>query len=123
MANLAIVLTVVILFQLVLTIYQIQHYQKFMASLVRKYQNTNDYQLVSEVVKSRFFSSIVALIYDKDKFIVEAYYLNGMTIFSKFKPYNQLVGQVLDKGLSSNMDDSKTGARRKAVEILVEKYA
>ncbi|CQR23806.1 DNA-binding transcriptional activator GutM [Streptococcus varani] len=123
MANLAIVLTVVILFQLVLTIYQIQHYQKFMASLVRKYQNTNDYQLVSEVVKSRFFSSIVALIYDKDKVIVEAYYLNGMTIFSKFKPYSQLVGQVLDKGLSSNMDDSKAGARRKAVEILVEKYA
>ena len=101
MANLAIALTLVLLVQLLLTVYQIQYYQKFMKDLVKKYQNTKDYQLVSEVVKSRFRSSIVALIYDQNKVIVEAYCLNGLTIFSRFQPFDQLVEQVLDADLLS----------------------
>lgn len=62
MRNLVIALTLVLLVQLLLTIYQVQYYQGFMKSLVKKYQDTQNYQLVSEVVKSRFRSSIVALI-------------------------------------------------------------
>lgn len=123
MANLAIALTLVLLVQLLLTVYQIQYYQKFMKDLVKKYQNTKDYQLVSEVVKSRFRSSIVALIYDQNKVIVEAYCLNGLTIFSRFQPFDQLVGQVLDADLLSVIKGEEGSARGKAVRGLVEKYA
>lgn len=122
MANLAIVLTVVILLQLILSLYQVQNYQKFMASLVKKYQDTNNYQLATEIIKTRLFSNIVAVVFDQDKLIVEAYYLNGMTIFSKFKPYQQLVGQHLDETLLSNMENEKQDPKVKAVRALVEKY-
>ena len=123
MANLAIALTLVLLVQLLLTVYQIQYYQKFMKDLVKKYQNTKDYQLVSEVVKSRFRSSIVALIYDQNKVIVEAYCLNGLTIFSRFQPFDQLVGQVLNANLLSVIKGEENSAKGRAVRGLVEKYA
>lgn len=123
MRNLAIALTLVLLVQLLLTIYQVQYYQGFMKSLVKKYQDTQNYQLVSEVVKSRFRSSIVALIYDQNKVIVEAYCLNGLTIFSRFQPFDQLVGQVLDANLLSVIKGEENSARGRAVRGLVEKYA
>ncbi len=123
MKNLAIALTLVLLVQLLLTIYQVQYYQGFMKSLVKKYQDTQNYQLVSEVVKSRFRSSIVALIYDQNKVIVEAYCLNGLTIFSRFQPFDQLVGQVLDANLLSVIKGEENSARGRAVRGLVEKYA
>lgn len=123
MRNLAIALTLVLLVQLLLTIYQVQYYQGFMKNLVKKYQDTQNYQLVSEVVKSRFRSSIVALIYDQNKVIVEAYCLNGLTIFSRFKPFDQLVGQVLNANLLSVIKGEENSARGRAVRGLVEKYA
>lgn len=123
MRNLAIALTLVLLVQLLLTIYQVQYYQGFMKSLVKKYQDTQNYQLVSEVVKSRFRSSIVALIYDQNKVIVEAYCLNGLTIFSRFKPFDQLVGQVLNANLLSVIKGEENSAKGRAVRGLVEKYA
>lgn len=123
MRNLAIALTLVLLVQLLLTIYQVQYYQGFMKSLVKKYQDTQNYQLVSEVVKSRFRSSIVALIYNQNKVIVEAYCLNGLTIFSRFQPFDQLVGQVLDANLLSVIKGEENSARGRAVRGLVEKYA
>ena len=123
MRNLAIALTLVLLVQLLLTIYQVQYYQGFMKSLVKKYQDTQNYQLVSEVVKSRFRSSIVALIYDQNKVIVEAYCLNGSTIFSRFQPFDQLVGQVLDANLLSVIKGEENSAKGRAVRGLVEKYA
>lgn len=123
MRNLVIALTLVLLVQLLLTIYQVQYYQGFMKSLVKKYQDTQNYQLVSEVVKSRFRSSIVALIYDQNKVIVEAYCLNGLTIFSRFKPFDQLVGQVLNANLLSVIKGEENSAKGRAVRGLVEKYA
>lgn len=123
MRNLAIALTLVLLVQLLLTIYQVQYYQGFMKNLVKKYQDTQNYQLVSEVVKSRFRSSIVALIYDQNKVIVEAYCLNGLTIFSRFKPFDQLVGQVLNANLLSVIKGEENSAKGRAVRGLVEKYA
>ena len=123
MRNLAIALTLVLLVQLLLTIYQVQYYQGFMKNLVKKYQDTQNYQLVSEVVKSRFRSSIVALIYDQNKVIVEAYCLNGLTIFSRFQPFDQLVGQVLNANLLSVIKGEENSAKVRAVRGLVEKYA
>lgn len=123
MRNLVIALTLVLLVQLLLTIYQVQYYQGFMKSLVKKYQDTQNYQLVSEVVKSRFRSSIVALIYDQNKVIVEAYCLNGLTIFSRFQPFDQLVGQVLNANLLSVIKGEENSAKGRAVRGLVEKYA
>lgn len=121
MGELAIVLTVVMLFQLILSIYQVQYYQKFMGQLVKKYQDTKDYQLLSEVNKSFFSSNIVTLIVDQNKTIVEAYYLNGMTIFSRFQVYSQLIGHILDKRLLALLPEKKDG-KTKAVHTLVEKY-
>ncbi|WP_373712563.1 transcriptional regulator GutM [Streptococcus sp.] len=123
MRNLVIALTLVLLVQLLLTVYQVQYYQGFMKNLVKKYQDTQNYQLVSEVVKSRFRSSIVALIYDQNKVIVEAYCLNGLTIFSRFQPFDQLVGQVLDANLLSVIKGEENSAKGRAVRGLVEKYA
>lgn len=123
MRNLVIALTLVLLVQLLLTIYQVQYYQGFMKNLVKKYQDTQNYQLVSEVVKSRFRSSIVALIYDQNKVIVEAYCLNGLTIFSRFQPFDQLVGQVLNANLLSVIKGEENSAKGRAVRGLVEKYA
>lgn len=123
MRNPAIALTLVLLVQLLLTIYQVQYYQGFMKNLVKKYQDTQNYQLVSEVVKSRFRSSIVALIYDQNKVIVEAYCLNGLTIFSRFQPFDQLVGQVLNANLLSVIKGEENSAKGRAVRGLVEKYA
>lgn len=120
MANLAIVMTVVVLFQLLLSLYQIRYYQGFMASLVKKYQKTEDYKLVSEVTKSSLSSKILVLIYDKEKVIVEAHYLNGISIFSKFKPCQELIGRRLDSRLLSLVKGDKKSPR--GLAALVAKY-
>ncbi|MGT2910144.1 transcriptional regulator GutM [Streptococcus cameli] len=122
MGELAIVLTVVMLFQLILSIYQVQYYQNFMGTLVKKYQDTQDYQLISEVNKTLLSSNVVVVIMDKSKIIKEAYSLKGMTIFSKFQPYEQLIGHRLDEKLIPLVESNKKDGRVKAVQALIEKY-
>lgn len=119
MAKLAIVLTVILLFQLILSLYQVRYYQQFMSDLVEKYNHTSDYYLVSEVVKSRLSSNTLALIYDQNKIIVEAYYLSGMTIFSRFKPYDAIVGHSLNKQLLAIVHGDKM--KERAISMLIEK--
>ncbi|MBF0777927.1 transcriptional regulator GutM [Streptococcus cuniculi] len=119
MAKLAIVLTVILLFQLILSLYQVRYYQQFMSDLVEKYKHTSDYYLVSEVVKSRLSSNTLALIHNKNKVIIEAYYLRGMTIFSKFKPCDAVVGHCLNKQLLAVVQGDKL--KERAISMLIEK--
>lgn len=122
MGELAIVLTVVMLFQLVFSIYQVHYYQRFMRTMVAKYQDTTRYRLISEVNKTLFSSHVVVMVIDEVKEIQEAYVLKGMTIFSKFQPYQQLVGHRLDDGLIPLVSSSAKDSTSKAIRALIEKY-
>ncbi|MGT2923729.1 transcriptional regulator GutM [Streptococcus caviae] len=121
MANLAIALTVIILFQLILSLYQIQYYQRFVKNLVANYQGKNGYRLISEVVKSIIASTIVILIVNKEKRIVEAYYLKGLTVFSKFTLFDKIIGEELNNHLVDVAKSENHKAIQKAIESLVAK--
>ncbi|MGT2749824.1 transcriptional regulator GutM [Streptococcus orisasini] len=121
MANLAIALTVIILFQLILSVYQIQYYQRFVKRLVANYQGTNHYRLVSEVVKSLIASTIVILVINEEKKIVEAYYLKGLTIFSKFTSFDKIIGEKLNEHLIDSVKGENHKAIQEAIESLVVK--
>lgn len=122
MKELAVVLTIVMLFQLLLSLYQIKYYHRFMKQLVDKYQGTDGYHLVSEIVKKHIKSVIVVLVYDNQKEIVEAYSLRGLTIFSTFQAYEMVQGHQLTKHLSARLNMDKDKMRRQAMTRLMSRY-
>lgn len=122
LTNLAIVMTVVILFQFLFSFLQVRYYQTFMSNLVKKYNRKKGYTLASEIIKTYFFSQIVVIVFNAEKEINEAYYMGGFTIFSTFKPYPEVVGYCLDQSLSGVIANEKNETKVKALNSLIKKY-
>ncbi|MEX2785300.1 transcriptional regulator GutM [Streptococcus sp. H49] len=122
MANLVIILTLVILLQLIFSLYQLRYYQRFMRRLLDKYQDRPGFRLVSEIIKTGLSSHVLVVIYNGEKKISEAYYLDGVMVFSRFKPYDAIVGLSLDECLAAVAEAKKQTAKTRALANLVTKY-
>ncbi|AXQ77825.1 hypothetical protein DDV21_001440 [Streptococcus chenjunshii] len=122
MANLAIILTLIIFLQLIFSLYQLQYYQRFMRQLIDKYQDRPNCRLVSEIIKTGLSSHVLVVVYDGEKRITEAYYLDGIMIFSRFKPYDAIVGLPLDEHSVAIAEAEKQTAKTRALANLVAKY-
>lgn len=121
MRGLAALATVIILLQLVFSLYQVNYYNRFLKKLAQKYSDSVGYSLDTEVSKNMFSSGVVAIISDEQNKIQEAYYYKGITIFSKFKRIEQLEKCYLDQALFDEIVASKETLLTKALIKLIEK--
>lgn len=123
MKGLAALATVIILLQLVFSLYQVNYYNRFLKNLAQKYSDSVGYSLDTEVSKNMLSSAVVAIVSDEQNKIQEAYYYKGTTIFSKFKRIEQLENRNLDQTLFDEIATSKKTLMTKALSKLIEKKA
>lgn len=121
MKGIAILGTLIILFQTIFSFYQIRYYNHFIKSIVKRYEDKPNYRLDTEIVKKAFGSMVVVVITDADSTIVESYYYRGFTIFSKFREFKEINGQKLNKYLLTHLENKQPKLKRKAIEQLVNK--
>ncbi|PXW86709.1 glucitol operon activator protein GutM [Streptohalobacillus salinus] len=121
MKELAILATVIIFFQFLLSLYQIQYYNKFLKTLVKKYSADSGYTLVTDVTKRKVRSVVLAIVFDQEDQIIEAYYFDGSSIFSKFKTIKLLERQYISEALILKTKSIKSKLVSKAIEDFLNK--
>jgi len=121
MKGIAVLGTLIILFQMIFSFYQIRYYNRFIRDIVKRYENKPNYRLDTEIVKKTLGSLVIVVVTDIDSTIVESYYYHGFTIFSKFREFKEINGRTLNKYLSSYLENRQTKLKRKAIEQLVNK--
>ncbi|GEM02712.1 DNA-binding transcriptional regulator of glucitol operon [Halolactibacillus halophilus] len=115
MRELAIVASIIIFFQLLLSLYQVHYYNKFLKVLVKKYSEKPGYMLSTGVAKGKIQSVVIALVYNEDNYIVEAYQFKGASIFSKFKSLDILENRYISKELVLEVQSLKNQLLMEAV--------
>lgn len=121
MEKVAVLASVIILLQLLLSLYQVRYYNRFIQKLAKKYKGSNGYRLSTEVAKKYYSSVVIVVILDDQKKIVEAFSYSGLTIFSKFKEIHECIGNKLDAELLSVIKGQKSDLKAKAFEALINK--
>lgn len=121
MEGLAVLATVIMLLQLVFSLYQVNYYNRFLKKLMHRYSNSSGYQLNTEIEKNIFSSVVVAMITNQENQIVEVYYYKGLTIFSKFKPLDTLKSKYISEELYQQIIGSKNDLINKALKKLLDK--
>jgi len=120
MNNLAIIVTVLLIFQMAFSFLQVRYYSGFIRKIAKKFASKKGYALKTQVAKNIFKSTIILVVVNEDNKIVEVYEYAGLTVFSKFKERREYVGQMLDRSLLALLDEKKTSKlKRNAFEKLV----
>lgn len=98
----------------ILSYFQIRHFRKRMADLKRKGRILIGRQ------KGRFVAgSIVILVIDNDKTVIDAEEMSGFTVFNKFKKKTEIIGKHIEdlEGLIANVKNKQSiKAIKKALE-------
>ncbi|MTD40405.1 hypothetical protein GIX45_17625 [Erwinia sp. CPCC 100877] len=121
MSSIAALATIILLLQLVFSLYQVKYYNNFVKALVKKYSGENGYHLTTEVAKTLFASAIAAMITDEHGTIVELYFYSGITIFSRFQRFKTFDGKVLDSTLMLQMEQENSKLKQKVFRQLINK--
>lgn len=121
MKSLAVLGTLIVLFQAVFSFYQIKYYNYFIRNIIRKHENKTDYRLDTEIVKKMFGSMVILVVTDKDNVVIESFYYRGFTVFSKFRKFNELNGRKLNKYVLTHIGSEKSKLKRQAIERLINK--
>lgn len=112
---------IVVILQMGLSVYQLRYYDKFIRQLVQKYANSKGYELKTETSSNMLKTVIVAIIFNDNNIIVEAYEFKGNTIFSKFKPMEELVGIEVNEAFIKELEGKKDSLKNKALLKLLNK--
>lgn len=113
--------TVIILLQLIFSLYQVRYYNRFVRHLASKYNGVTGYTLTTDVAKHLLASVVVAVITDENGVIIELYFYSGLTIFSRFKRFENFDDEKLDTKLISQMEQEKSKLKKKVFKQLVNK--
>jgi glucitol operon activator protein len=116
--------TVIILFicawvlQVILSFYQNRHYGQTVREMSTSHSSG---YLGVGVIKKRFgIGSVIILVSDLSGKVVNAKELTGVTVFSRFKSTQKLIGRTIDQLLQTKETDDRTKAIKMAVERIVE---
>ena len=119
MERIAVLASVIILIQLILSLYQVRYYNRFIKKLAKKYEGSHGYRLRTEVAKKYYSSVVVVMVLDDQQMIVESFAYSGLTIFSKFKEFEGYIGKKIDTDLLNVIKEKKIGLKEKALEALI----
>lgn len=98
---------IIVVVQMVFSIYQIRYYDKFIRSLVKKYTQKQGYALNTDTAKNLFKQVMVVVVANANNEIIEAHELSGNTIFSKFQPIRELEGRQINEDLIRDFEKEK----------------
>lgn len=112
---------IIIILQMGLSVYQLRYYDKFIRQLVQKYNNTKGFELKTERSKNLLRTVIVVVVLDEGNIIVEAYEFKGNTIFSKFKPIEDILNIRIDIKFIKRLENEKNSLRNQALLKLLNK--
>lgn len=119
MDKLAVLATLIILLQSLLSLHQIKYYNQFLFRLAKKYEQTEGYTLSTEIEKNILRSAVVAVVVDQENRIQEYYSYSGLTIFSTFKPSEVFHGRLLDQELLNEISNKRSSLKMKALKKII----
>lgn len=119
MEKIVVLASVIILLQLILSLYQVRYYNRFIKQLAKKYEGSHGYRLRTEVAKKYYASVVVVVVVDDQQVIVESFAYSGLTIFSKFKEFEGYIGKKIDADLLNVIKQKKNGLKATALEALI----
>jgi glucitol operon activator protein len=104
--------------QVILSFYQNRHYGQTVREMSTGHSSG---YLGVGVIKKRFgIGSVIILVSDLSGKVVNAIELTGVTVFSRFKSTQKLIGRTIDQLLQTEGTDDRTKAIKMAVERIVE---
>lgn len=104
--------------QIILTYKQNQYFRKTIRDLTHQYDSG---YLGVGVVKKRFgIGSIVILVADLTGKVVHGQELTGVTVFARFQPLSEIIGQPLEQIFTRKEQGSRMEAMKLAAERIVE---
>lgn len=121
MRGLTILGTLIIVAQVLLSLYQIRYYNAFMNKLIKRYDTCPGYTLTTEVEKNCISSVVLVVITDSQDTIIEAYIYAGLTIFSQFKPCDVLTGKTISQNLKNEIAKEKPTLKQRAIHSFLSK--
>lgn len=77
--------------QTIFSFYQIKYYERFVKNLALKYRGENRF-LYTEKSEKKINRTILVIIVDNNKHILDAYQYSGVLFFSKFKRFPEIIG-------------------------------
>lgn len=104
--------------QILLTYRQNQYFSKTIRDLTHQYDS--GYLGVGVVKKRLGIGSIVILVADLTGKVVHAQELTGVTVFARFRPLSEVIGQTLEQIFSRHEKGSRMEAIKMAAERIVE---
>lgn len=104
--------------QIIFTLIQNRHYSQTIRELSERYSPG---YLGVGVVKQRFgVGSVVILVSDLSGKIVAAKEMTGVTVFSRFRPISNLIGESVQRLSQTSGEDHRTRAIRMAAEQIMK---
>ena len=101
--RLAIILSMLLLIQYMVTIIQVRHYKKYVGKIVNQYKGMEGYFLYSGMNRRKFSPGAVAMIVVNNEYVIEdCYILKGVSVFSKFKRHEEYIGHHVAKILDDH---------------------
>jgi len=120
MSNFAVLATVLLVIQMLLSFLQVRYYSGFVRKIAKKFANQSGCTLKTQVAKGILKSTIILVVTDQEDKIVEVYEYAGMTVLSRFKRKDEFIGQILNHQFLSQLDPKRVSKqRRNAFEKLV----
>ncbi len=102
------------IFQGILSYYQINHFRKRVAELKKKGK-----VIIGQQKGKLRAGSIVIIVIDDNKTVIDAEEMKGFTVFNKFKKKNELIGKSLND-IDEVLNQIKSKQSVKAIEKALE---
>jgi DNA-binding transcriptional regulator of glucitol operon len=122
--EIAIILTLLLVIQNVLTFIQVRSYRKSIDVIVSRYRGKQGYHLFSEMERRKVLPGAMVMIVVNENYIIEeCHFANGLTVLSKFKELNEYKGQHVGAMLDELHGKKKTSKKVSALTMALSKVA
>ncbi|WP_042146727.1 transcriptional regulator GutM [Paucisalibacillus sp. EB02] len=122
--ELAVILTLLLVIQNVLSFIQIRYYRKNMNAIVSRYSGKEGYYLFSEREKRKLLrGAMVMMVVDNNYIIKECYFVNGVTTLSRFTEHKAFKGKHVGEMLRDIQDEKQNKKKISALSAALGKVA
>ncbi|MCH4054341.1 MAG: transcriptional regulator GutM [Atopobiaceae bacterium] len=112
---------ILVVCQSFLGLMQVHYYQRFVKRMCREYHGRDDMTLYTDVSDGRLSRTIVLVVVDQANDIVDCRVLSGMSVFTRFKRDDELIGTNLADARSKEEWKSLTDAQKGGADGRKEK--
>jgi len=107
--NIVIIASVILVSQSILSLMQINYYQRYMYNITQQYLHFKHHRLYSSIERKWLgATAIVVMVIDENQMVKECQLLKGKSVFAKFKPLPRFYGHHLSQILINLTEESQT---------------